>query len=265
MINRKMKPWIFSGLIFFFGSWAQAEPAADWGAVSGEKLEFNVHWMGMPGGHAVMVAQGLDAGHFTFRSEVEAIGLVKMFHPIKDTIQANVQSVPTGFLADSFFKDQRKGDRVRLTKYLFDRKDKKLYRHRKEEGKDALEIPQDQANDPLTVLYSLRRSKEFIPNVQVKRFVLVGWTFQEVTIHVGEKERRYTPLGWFDCFAATMNVPNSDLFRQQGDLAIWFTADDRRLPIRVETKLRLGVAVAELISFEDGRGGHGSIHDGKEP
>ena len=40
------------------------------------------------------------------------------------------------------------------------------------------------------------------------------------------------------------------LFRREGDMFIWLTDDERRIPVKVETKVRLGKVVAELRDLE---------------
>lgn len=54
-------------------------------------------------------------------------------------------------------------------------------------------------------------------------------------------------------------LESSNLFRHQGALTIWLTDDNRRLPLRVETKVKIGEVAADLIRYDDGRGGHAEM------
>jgi hypothetical protein len=49
------------------------------------------------------------------------------------------------------------------------------------------------------------------------------------------------------------------ILKKSGDSALWLTDDDRRIPVRLEAKVRIGTVVANLKSVELG------IPPGREP
>jgi hypothetical protein len=43
-------------------------------------------------------------------------------------------------------------------------------------------------------------------------------------------------------------LTSEGLFKKEGEILIWLTDDERRLPVRMETKLKIGRVTAELKS-----------------
>ncbi|MBF0419219.1 MAG: DUF3108 domain-containing protein [Magnetococcales bacterium] len=262
----KIIPWSFVLLwiIVCHSGWAMGAPNLH-GGVTGERLEYSLKWLGIPAGRATVVTKNHANNHMIFEAEASTIGIAKLFGPIRDRFQAVTAIRPMGFTSLDVFKHQRKGDNLRLTHDFFDWKNKILQRIRVGEETQELPLVQTTTNDPLTGLFSVRARPDFGPGKIVQMPVLVGWEIADVTMRAGPVERRPGPGGWFDVFQVTVEIPHSDLFRNPDDLVVWLTADPRRIPLRVESVLRLGRATVDLIAFEDGRGGRGRYQEEKPP
>ncbi len=59
-----------------------------------------------------------------------------------------------------------------------------------------------------------------------------------------------TSLGQFSCHEAYILFPISRTFPEKHMIKVWVTADERKLPVLVEAKMKFGKAVCELISIE---------------
>lgn len=230
--------------------------SAKFGASPGERLTFNIHWMGVPGGHAEIKVKELQPKSYILEAGLESTGVVKFFHPIKEYLRANGEPAQTGFTSDHFFKDQRKGSRIRLTDIKFLRAENIALWTRRGEETQRIEIPGKLISDPLSAFFTLRSLPELQPGYSFSMSTLVDKKCYDAAIRVGKMEKLYTPVGWYDVFPVTLDVPSSDLLQHRGSLVIWLTADQRRLPVRVETQLKVGYAAADLVAFIDGRGGH---------
>lgn len=230
-----------------------------WGGVPGEKLTFDLQWLGIPAGRASIIMTTLSAKQVSFEAEASTIGVLKIFGPFHDRIRAISRKDPLGFTSLEVFKDQRKGNDVRLTHDFFDWKNKVLIRNRQGEDPKVLPLEKPDTNNPLTGFFSIRSLPEFGPGKTLHKPMQVGWAIEEVTLRADSVERRWSPVGWFDVFRVRLEIPHSDLFHNPDDLVLWLTADLRRLPIRVESVLRLGRASADLIAYDDGRGGKSPV------
>jgi hypothetical protein len=69
----------------------------------------------------------------------------------------------------------------------------------------------------------------------------------EVIVH--GRERVEVPAGTFDCFVVEPVIIGEGLFQHEGKLTIWMTADERRLPVLMKTKVKVGSIDASLKEF----------------
>ncbi|MBF0429609.1 MAG: DUF3108 domain-containing protein, partial [Magnetococcales bacterium] len=111
--------------LFWFGSvlpmaYGQ-ETLPPLGAAPGERLTFNIHWMGIPAGKAFMESRPASSDQYLLMAGVESIGAVKFLYPIKDLLQAEGNVSAKGLTARYYMKQQQRGDQSKLIEYRFDR------------------------------------------------------------------------------------------------------------------------------------------------
>jgi hypothetical protein len=69
----------------------------------------------------------------------------------------------------------------------------------------------------------------------------------EVFVHGRETVR--VPAGTFDCFVVEPVILGDGLFQHEGKLTIWLTADERKLPVLMKTKVKVGSIDASLKEY----------------
>ncbi len=72
-----------------------------------------------------------------------------------------------------------------------------------------------------------------------------------LTLHAEEVEKIKTPLGTFETLRVQprMDFNPKGFFRRKGKLWIWYSLDERQLPVRIRTKLKVGSVVATLVEY----------------
>ncbi|UCF80776.1 MAG: DUF3108 domain-containing protein [Acidobacteriota bacterium] len=72
-----------------------------------------------------------------------------------------------------------------------------------------------------------------------------------LTLHAEKVEKIKTPLGAFEALRVQprMDFNPKGFFRRKGKLWIWYSLDERRLLLRIKTKLKIGAAVATLVEY----------------
>ena len=55
------------------------------------------------------------------------------------------------------------------------------------------------------------------------------------------------PWGEIDAARVLVIMPFQGLFLNQGNIRVWFTNDDRRIPVRMKAKVIIGSIVADLV------------------
>ncbi len=64
------------------------------------------------------------------------------------------------------------------------------------------------------------------------------------------REKLHTDIGDFDSVVVRPTFQLDGEFKQTGEILIWLTDDDRKLPIRIESKIKIGALVAKLKAIE---------------
>ncbi|MFW2364980.1 MAG: DUF3108 domain-containing protein [Desulforhopalus sp.] len=74
----------------------------------------------------------------------------------------------------------------------------------------------------------------------------------EVAVHVmGREEMENTILGPVDTIAVMPIMKFEGLYEKKGDTVIWYTDDECRVPVRVNSKIAIGSLTAELTAYEN--------------
>ena len=74
----------------------------------------------------------------------------------------------------------------------------------------------------------------------------------DLKIEVVRREMRDTPLGRVRCVVVQPRLGEGGLFRSEGDLFVWFTDDERRIPVLMEATVPVGAIQARLVAYEPG-------------
>jgi hypothetical protein len=101
--------------------------------------------------------------------------------------------------------------------------------------------------DPFSTLYffsTLPLAKGYTKNLIVGNDDKV----LEVRARIENQEQVETPAGKFAAWKTRTDALRGGLFREDGDFRIWFSADERKAPVRFEAKVRLGNVLGVLKS-----------------
>jgi len=108
------------------------------------------------------------------------------------------------------------------------------------------------AVDPIASMYYLRTLTPRVGATYVLRNQADPGD-NPVTVKILKRERIRVPAGTFDTFVVDLDVKtNSGLFRKGGENRIWVTADARRIPVKISSKVGLGSFQAELVDYVRG-------------
>ena len=59
--------------------------------------------------------------------------------------------------------------------------------------------------------------------------------------------------GTFDCFKVQPILLGEGLFKAKGEVIIWLSADERRIPVKMKSKIFIGAISATMTSYTPGR------------
>jgi hypothetical protein len=100
-------------------------------------------------------------------------------------------------------------------------------------------------HDPLSAVYLLRRSPLQVDQVRV---FVIGYDdrIKEVESRVEKQEKVKTPAGEFAAWQIRTTALMGGLFKEGGQFRIWISADEKRLPLQFEVKVKLGKVMGKL-------------------
>ncbi|MEO8189344.1 MAG: DUF3108 domain-containing protein [Acidobacteriota bacterium] len=212
-------------------------------AFIGETLRYAMTILGVAGGELTLSAQATElAGRPAWKFELSAVSndfLSKLFL-VRDYMVSWVD--PRAFRSIRFEKHTVEGKRVRdeLTEFDYEAG---VARH---EGKS---IPLNDATlDTLSSVYFLRTlslDKETPAELQV----FSGET-HVLKVEVQGRERLVTPAGTFSTIRVEPKSSGGSLIGKGKNLVLWLTDDERRIPVQIRSKLKVGTLIGRLRAIE---------------
>jgi hypothetical protein len=232
---------------------AQGDPPVepDLGAIAdvpfgvGERMDYRVKFGPLKVGQAYMEVAGVDtiAGHATYHIEFRITGSVP-FYKLDDKQESwlDVALLSTRRV----HQDNHEGSYERYREYDFDLEAGILT------GLDAEtdSIPKD-ALDESSFIYFVRSIPlEIGETYEWNRYYRLDRN--PVVLQVLRRERVEVPAGEFETIVVRPIIKTTGLFAEGGEAEIYVTDDERRIPIRINSKMKVGTVKLELTEYTEG-------------
>jgi len=238
--------------VFFLTLDAKAEPApvltdVPW---KSERLVFEISWFKMKGGTAVLeVSEGAELNGRKVH-QISAVtnsnSFVDKFHKVRDRVDSFVYA---DNLSSAGFKvHQEEGSYRRDKEISFDyTKGTATYTVGKESSYYPIPFF---VQDALSSLYFLR-TRELVIGKPVIIDVFEDKKLWQVEVQVLGRERISTPAGEFDTVLIKPLLKFEGIFQRKGDLYVWLTDDNRKMPVRMKSKIKIGSIFADLLEYKN--------------
>lgn len=213
---------------------------------SGERLAYDVTWLGMRAGIATMIVQeGLDQRgrrQLTLNMTARSSPTVTKFYPVdnRGVSQVDLDS----FLPTHMTFARREGKRFNDFDYTF-RHHEGLVTAVKDGKTDELQIPPD-AQDAMSCLYYVRKVLPFVPGETLTMTVHHDKKNYKMDVRVEALETVEGRWGKAETARVVVIMPFQGIFLNEGNIRVWFTTDTHRVPVRMKAKVVVGSIVAEL-------------------
>jgi len=216
----------------------------------GEKLTYVLRWENIPAGEAEMEIEpiqsvnGEAAYHFIMKTRTN--GFVDVFFKVRERIDAYADTRMERSLA--FRKRQTEGEHKRDERIVFDWASGTA--QHSNFGQKSAPIPLEPGSlDPLSVLYYTRKALSE-KNPVIERQVTDGKKSFTGRADIIRRETITLKSGkTFDTFCIVPRMGDiGGVFQDDKEARIhmWVTADDKRLPVRIMSKLTIGSFIGEL-------------------
>ncbi len=219
----------------------------------GEKLTYVISWSNIvDAGTAVMEVRRatMDDGRdlLRFTSTARSTGILNVFYTVRDTIESLFD--PTALQSISYRTDQRHGKRRKHSEILFD-EEKGTATDIENGTSQTFDVP-EHTQDALSSLYYLRTRKTFTVGKSHVISVHDGCKTWSVEIKTLGRERIKVPVGEFPAIKVKTYPKYEGVFMHKGEIYIWLSDDDRRIPLLMKSSISIGSIVATLTEMTTG-------------
>ncbi len=205
----------------------------------GEVLDYSLKWEFVTGGRARMelCASPGDSTAWEIHSRAWSVGFVDVFYTVRDTMLSVIDR--DTLWPRRYVKRQHEGSYHRDSTYVFDQDRRVVFNGREEIACST------RVHDMLSSLYRFR-TLEMEPGLVHRINVYEGGKYYPLEAHVLRRERIEVAAGEFDCVVVEPVLRSDAIFKQKGRIWIWFTDDDRRIPVLMKSAVIVGEIAAEL-------------------
>jgi hypothetical protein len=246
---------ILSFLLFFTTIWADGPGKGDFREIQnnafkvGEKLTFDVKYGFVTAGVATFQIpkmrkiSGRDAYHVTF--EVNTVSNFDWIYKVRDRYETFIDA--KGIFPWRFEQHIREGGYSRDFAAFFDHRSGKA---KTSEGEYDIPL---YVNDIVSAFY-LARTFDYSTLKVNDRIPLKNFYKDKVydlDVRYLGKETIEVPAGKFRCIIVEPLVQEGGLFKSEGNIMIWLTDDELKIPVRVKTKVVIGSIDADLTGYEN--------------
>jgi len=222
-----------------------AEPAR-FANYSREVLSYDIYWLGVYAGKAVLEAEN-NNGIFKITSTVRSAPVISAFYKVED----QAECIVTNGLPFKLRLKLQEGNHATDKETVFDTVNRKVTFINYLKGKKKeYAIPEGTFWDVLSGFYYLR-SQILLAGRTTYVNIFDSDKFFRAEVGVLRKETVKVPgMGEISAMVIKPELKSEGLFKKTGDILIWLTDDERKVPLRVETKIPVGNIVAELRGIE---------------
>lgn len=217
----------------------------------GEKLTFLLKWTIIPAGESVLevlpmeTIDGVKAYHFLLTAKSNTF--IDTFYEVRDRIDAYANTEMTHSIL--YKKKQREGKTHRDIVVNFDWQNKKAQYTNFSEKKPSIDILSG-TFDPLSAFYFVRLF-DFQKKSKIERPVTDGKKCIIGKLSVIKREMLKLKSGTYDTYLIEPELKHiGGVFEKSKNakIQLWVTADNRRIPVKIRSKVVVGSFVGELVS-----------------
>ncbi|MFA5073007.1 MAG: DUF3108 domain-containing protein [Nitrospirota bacterium] len=219
----------------------------------GEKLTYSISWSKLiKAGVAVMEVKqspSKNEPQYHFVTTTRSVGILETFYPIRDVVESIINA--EGMYSLFFSLKESHGSKKRRREIKFDQENHTVWFRLNDDKPETYAIPV-RVQDALSSLYHVRMQREFTPDKPILVNVFDSGKTWSVEVYTLGKERIETPAGEFNTIKIRTYPKYEGVFMNQGEIFIWITDDERKIPVLMKSTIMIGSIVATLTHLEGG-------------
>ena len=230
-----------------------SESSVDEGRTSGIRTQLGF----ITAGYATLEVKPRKDGKTEFLTFATANKTVNKFYPVHDTVYTLVRN--KGLMTDVFRKSLHEGTFHNKSLIRFNRDGKKAVlsdtvfkdpvNHYVKRSADTSVTIEGLEHSIMSAFYLVRTLP--LKEGSTSRFSAVsGEKRYELKVVIHKREKIKTDLGEFNTVKVEPVLDGDGIFKSSGRIFIWFTDDERRLPVLMQCEIKLGSIKATLTKLK---------------
>lgn len=215
-----------------------------------ETMHFAVSWTGgIRIGDLDLELKPDGKGGRAIHARVADFGAFRMFYPVDDLF---VTYVGGGRMLPYRYEVlQREGWRGRETRRLtsYDQADRKVRYRKNDESEEVFPVAGPVYNEFSS--FYITRAMELVPGRPFMVPTFADKKRNEVKVLVTGREELDTPYGRVRTIVVMPIMKFKGLYDKDGDTVLWFTDDECRVPVRINSKIAIGSLTATLDGYSN--------------
>lgn len=213
-----------------------------------ERLEFEVSYTGIPAGRAVQEVKQVG-DEIQIVSTAKSADWLNLFFPVDDRIESIlISGAPPNYIGvPRLYRERIREGWTRFQKdAVFDREKLEVTTRDFLGKSEKNQKITKRTYDTLSSFFYFRSvplqvgTSYFIDIFDCKKL----WNTE---VQVLRREEIVTPLGRFKTVVIKPVLKFEGIFARTGDMFIWLTDDDRRIPVQMKSKVKIGNITATLV------------------
>ncbi len=222
----------------------------------GEQTTYEVSYLGIVAGQAQLTVGwkmeqfGHEVWPLVCLGETRNVGVV---WPIRDRFISYWDPLERRTVGSDFFVDENK--KKRKERYTYDFEAKQAIVHRQSEGREPQERRFDIEVGTLDLAaagFGLRNTK-LVAGAVHEMPIFTGVKLYRMQATVVGKERLESQLGDVEVYRVTVNGDFNGNMKTNGLITLFYTADDKQLPVRAEAEFGFGKVRIDAVKYLPGR------------
>ena len=215
-----------------------------------EHLEFNLTWLFVPGGIAIIQAEPIDHRNNTvFHIQACTNPTLDLIHKVRDSIRTTAKVDQMNYRSLKYRFKQQEGRRRQDLEIAFQNNNRLEVKDNKLKETKQYQVPENTI-DLVTAFFKSRslalevgksydipvfdKNKQYVLKIEVLEENFIKTIFGNET----------------DTVVIRPKMESEGIFARKGEVRIWLTNDEKRIPVRMETKVKIGKIVAELAKIQ---------------
>jgi hypothetical protein len=214
---------------------------------TGERLTYEISWLNILAGTAVMEVQADGAAPDNARAKLittaQSRPAISKFFPVDNRVESEYDLRTQ--LPQHMVFHRREGKNKEDIEYTFHHAEGTVTAIR-QGTTETLPIPAG-TQDLISCLYYVRNQLPMTPGASLTLNVHHDKKNRQVEVRVENIETLEGAWGRVETAQVVVIMPFKGIFINKGNIRVWFTTDERRIPVRMKAKVIIGAIVADLV------------------